>query len=245
VGKVANGVTAFVEDLEGADSIGAVFDLVDAELRSRGFDRFAYLIINPPDGPHEPLYIGSYPEEWAEHYRLRDYVNIDPVMSAATATIAPFAWKELYAFHPSESRPRRMLDEAGEFGLRNGMTIPVHGPARAFATFNVATSVGPLETEELWRVHKFDLHLVALNSHEKIIKTAFAETGRGPAQLSPRERECLLWTARGKTAWEISVVLGLSRDTVLHYLRSANQKLGVYSKTHAVVKAIITGLIVP
>jgi len=242
---VANGVTAFVEDLEGAHDIGAIFDLVDTELRSRGFDRFAYLILHPPEGPHDPLYIGSYPEDWTEHYVIRDYVNIDPVMAAATATTSPFTWQELYASHPSESRPRLMLDEAGEFGLRNGMTIPVHGPARAFATFNVATSVGPVETEELWKVHKFDLHLVALNSHEKIIKTAFAETKRSPTHLSPRERECLLWTARGKTAWEISVVLSLSQDTVLHYLRSANEKLGVYSKTHAVVKAIITGLIVP
>jgi DNA-binding CsgD family transcriptional regulator len=138
-----------------------------------------------------------------------------------------------------------MLDEAGDFGLRNGMTIPVHGPAHAFATFNVSASVSPAESEELWNLHKYDLHIIALHSHEEIIKAAYAEARRKPVHLTPRERECLLWTSRGKTAWEISVILGLSQDTVLHYLRSANEKLRVCNKTHAVVKAIITGLIVP
>ena len=125
------------------------------------------------------------------------------------------------------------------------MTIPVHGPARAFATFNIAASAGPAETAELWNHHKYDLHIIALHSHEGIIKAAYAEARSAPVHLSPRERECLLWTSRGKTAWEISVILGISQDTVLHYLRCANDKLGVNNKTHAVVKAIYTGLIVP
>lgn len=242
---MSGGVASFIEKLGSAGDVSAIYDLVDAELQSRGFDSFAYLILQPPDGPLEPLYIGSYREDWSEHYLAQDYVNIDPVMSTAANTVAPFTWADLYGRQPGKSRQRQMLDEAGDFGLRNGMTIPVHGPARAFATFNIAASLGPAETAEIWNRHKYDLHIIALNSHEQIIKAAYAEAKRAPARLSPRERECLLWTSRGKTAWEISVILGLSQDTVLHYLRSANEKLGVCNKTHAVVKAIITGLIVP
>ncbi|MDH5555819.1 MAG: LuxR family transcriptional regulator [Alphaproteobacteria bacterium] len=242
---MAGSVAAFVEKLGAAGDVGAIHTLVETELQSRGFDRFAYLILQPPEGPHEPVYIGSYPADWTEHYIARDYVNVDPVMATATETIAPFAWKDLYKLQPSDSRQRLMLDEAGDFGLRNGMTIPVHGPARAFATFNIAASVSPAESEELWNTHKFDIHIIALHSHEEIIKAAYAEARRKPVHLAPRERECLLWTSRGKTAWEISMILGLSQDTVLHYLRTANGKLGVCNKTHAVVKAIITGLIVP
>lgn len=240
-GEVAN----FIERLESADGVSVIYDMVDAELRSRGFDQFAYLILQPPDGPLEPLYIGSYRSDWSEHYLTQDYVNVDPVMSTAANTVAPFTWTDLYHRQAGKSRQRQMLDEAGDFGLRNGMTIPVHGPARAFATFNVATSVGAAETAELWSRHKYDLHIIALHSHEHIIRAAYAEQKRAPAHLSPRERECLLWTSRGKTAWEISIILGISQDTVLHYLRCANEKLGVNNKTHAVVQAIITGLIVP
>lgn len=242
---MATAIATFIEKLEAAEEVSAIHDLVEAELNTRGFDRFAYLILQPPEGPLEPLYLGTYPQDWSEHYLVRDYVNIDPVMSAAAGTITPFTWNDLYSRQPSNSRQRQMLDEAGDFGLRNGMTIPVHGPARAFATFNISASLGPVATAELWNAQKYELHLIALNSHEQIIKAAFAEAKRAPAHLSPRERECLLWTARGKTAWEISIILGLSQDTVLHYLRGANERLGVCNKTHAVVKAIITGLIVP
>lgn len=64
-------------------------------------------------------------------------------------------------------------------------------------------------------------------------------------ELSPREREALLWSARGKTAWETAQILSLSKRTVETHLASATKKLGAVSCTHAVVKALLQGLIVP
>ncbi|WP_274609093.1 helix-turn-helix domain-containing protein [Mesorhizobium sp. L-8-10] len=61
--------------------------------------------------------------------------------------------------------------------------------------------------------------------------------------LSPRERECLRWVAEGKTAWETSVILGLSVSTVRCYLESARHKLGATCNTHAVAKAIKADLL--
>ena len=40
-------------------------------------------------------------------------------------------------------------------------------------------------------------------------------------------------------------ILSISQDTVVQYLKSAQRKFGVYKKTHAVVKAILLGLITP
>jgi hypothetical protein len=31
--------------------------------------------------------------------------------------------------------------------------------------------------------------------------------------LTPREKECMLWTLRGKTAWETGAILGISQET--------------------------------
>ncbi|MBX2881042.1 MAG: LuxR C-terminal-related transcriptional regulator, partial [Granulosicoccus sp.] len=33
-------------------------------------------------------------------------------------------------------------------------------------------------------------------------------------ELSAREAECLTWTAKGKTSWEIAVILGIAESTV-------------------------------
>ena len=60
--------------------------------------------------------------------------------------------------------------------------------------------------------------------------------------LTSREVECLLWTAHGKTAWEISVILKISEATVNYHLKNAMRKLGVHSKAHAVAKTLILGL---
>lgn len=62
-------------------------------------------------------------------------------------------------------------------------------------------------------------------------------------QLSIRERECLTWTAEGKTSEEIAIILELSVHTVNHYLTSAARKLNAVNRLHAVARAMRLGLL--
>jgi DNA-binding CsgD family transcriptional regulator len=61
--------------------------------------------------------------------------------------------------------------------------------------------------------------------------------------LTARERECLRWSADGKTIWEISELLGIAERTVKKHIESATTQLGCVSKTHAVARAIRLQLI--
>jgi len=63
--------------------------------------------------------------------------------------------------------------------------------------------------------------------------------------LARRERETLTWAARGKTFSEIGEILGLSRRTVEFHLESARRKLGVPTRTQALIKAAVGQLIEP
>jgi DNA-binding CsgD family transcriptional regulator len=56
--------------------------------------------------------------------------------------------------------------------------------------------------------------------------------------LSPREFECLEWAARGKTAWEIGRILGISRRTAAFHLDNAKAKLGVGTICQAVARLV-------
>jgi DNA-binding CsgD family transcriptional regulator len=56
--------------------------------------------------------------------------------------------------------------------------------------------------------------------------------------LAPREYECLALAAKGKTAWETSVMLGISQRTVVDYLERAKRKLGVFSIAEAVARFV-------
>ena len=65
-----------------------------------------------------------------------------------------------------------------------------------------------------------------------------------PRKLTPREVEVMAWTARGKTCGEISIVLGISEDTVKAHIEKVRKKLRAKNKTHAIVLAIKHGLII-
>jgi DNA-binding CsgD family transcriptional regulator len=49
--------------------------------------------------------------------------------------------------------------------------------------------------------------------------------------FSPREKACIHWLLRGRTAQQIAWELGLSKRTVEHYIENAKGKLGCQSKT--------------
>jgi LuxR family transcriptional activator of bioluminescence operon len=61
--------------------------------------------------------------------------------------------------------------------------------------------------------------------------------------LSGRELQCLEWVSRGKTSWEIGVILSLSERTVNFHLLNASRKLNVYGRQAAVAQAIRLGFL--
>lgn len=62
-------------------------------------------------------------------------------------------------------------------------------------------------------------------------------------KLTKREMDVLSWTAHGKTAWEVSVILGMSEKTVNFHLGNTMRKLGVNSKHQAVIKYMAAGIL--
>ncbi len=61
--------------------------------------------------------------------------------------------------------------------------------------------------------------------------------------VSSRELDCLRWVAAGKSAWEASVILGISERTVRFHLNSAREKLDCATTTQAVAKVVAQKLI--
>jgi DNA-binding NarL/FixJ family response regulator len=61
--------------------------------------------------------------------------------------------------------------------------------------------------------------------------------------LSRREQEILLLLAEGKTEAEIAAALVLSPKTVATHIQNTLRKLGVHSRTQAVVAAYRDGLV--
>jgi len=70
-----------------------------------------------------------------------------------------------------------------------------------------------------------------------IFPTNFRKYLVSPLQtLTVREKECLLWSAEGKTSLETSVILNITESTINFHLKNVIKKLDCMNKTQAVQK---------
>ena len=65
------------------------------------------------------------------------------------------------------------------------------------------------------------------------------------ARLSPRERQVLNYITKGFSYEEIGVLMGVSRNTVLSFVRRIYAKLKVRSQLEAIYEARVQGLLAP
>jgi LuxR family transcriptional activator of conjugal transfer of Ti plasmids len=193
---------------------------------------FAYLAL-PPFPQERPQLISSYPTEWTSHYLESRYQKIDPVIQNVLASPEPFKWGFDLSKTSYSALQQQMLDEASQFGIRFGFTIPIHDGRSPIAALTFASDQrnGPFETciARQSRV----LQLMALYFHAHVRRKSRSQYEAMRSLLSVREYECLDWAAQGKTAWEIGQIIGISRHTAASYLRSAKEKLGVRTVVQA------------
>lgn len=87
------------------------------------------------------------------------------------------------------------------------------------------------------------LQLVGAFAFEAARRMQRMRIAPGPVRLTDRQRECVMWAARGKSDWEISRILGISQDTVIEHLRHARERYGVGKRTLLAIHALFDGTI--
>lgn len=214
---------------------GQIPTLLAKLVRIYGLRSVAYLGVGLTDRLEAAPYLAvTYSSEWVEHYKAERFVDVDPVVQVGLRRMLPIDWAE---FDRGSEKVRRLFGEASEFGLgRRGISLPVHGRHGDRALLSITSDAAERDWQQLRLAYSRDFQLLVLHMHQAILRLV----GGWPiehASLSPRERECLLWIAEGKTYWETAVILGLSEHTVRCYLESARHKLGAANTTHAVTKA--------
>jgi LuxR family transcriptional regulator, quorum-sensing system regulator BjaR1 len=219
-----------------------------SELRSSGriFGYDTFLMGRVPQSLTQNLLdcatLSGWPLGWQQRYHAERFVHIDPVIRHIRRSIDPFLWREALDA-PGRHDGRIVLEEARAFGLVEGFCVPLHhvGGGESGLSFG-GERLAPSDDE------RTALHLIgiyALSAAREILRQA-ASANDDPhvaAQLSGREIECLRWSAAGKTAWEISVILSISSRTVEQYLNSAARKLNAVSRIQTVAEALRRGII--
>jgi len=169
--------------------------------------------------------------EWFKRYAKQGHFRYDPCVARSRLTSRPFLWRELDRKRMA-NRARLVMDEATEFGLKDGMCVPIHLPLAGPGVVTAASDRIELPADTLPLVEALCVHafrsLAGLEDHS---------TG-DIAPLTPREREVLQWSAAGKTAEDIGVILGLTKNTVESHHRHIREKLDAINLVHAVSKAV-------
>ena len=196
---------------------------------------FAYLSL-PSRRGDPPKLISTYPMAWTDHYLRERYERVDPVIVEALASPEPFEWGQEFASQRLSKAQYALLDEAAQFGIRCGFTVPIHDPRGPIAAVTFATDERRPQFQRCIERHRAVLQLMAMYFHAHARRRLSVDRVVDGIALSPREFECLQWAAGGKSAWEIGRILSISRRTAAFHLDNAKTKLGVHSICQAVAR---------
>lgn len=233
-----------LERFSAASSIDDITSLLRGHATDLGFDSFVYALRMPTHfSDAKVVMLNGYPDGWVGHYFDQALYDDDPVMAHCANHIVPVQWHDLKL--PRASAGERMMNEAGEFGLKSGITMPIHSPFGELGVLSFAVN-RPVETASEITQHALPcVQMLASYVHEAVRRLSVSVDGTIRPQLTPRESECLRWVADGKTSWEIGQLLTMSESTVTFHLNNAMQKLDVCNRQHAVARATLQGLIRP
>jgi LuxR family transcriptional regulator, activator of conjugal transfer of Ti plasmids len=205
---------------------------------------FAYLSVQHGPGAN-PRLISNYPSAWTEHYLQSHYERFDPVIIRALDRLEPFEWGLDVGSTNRSTAQRQLFAEAAKFGIRYGLTVPIHDNRGPVAAVTFAADKRRPKFERSISEHARVLQLMATYFHAHVRRKLIPDRIVDGVALSPRELECLEWAAQGKTAWETGRILGISRHTAATYLETAKTKLGVRTIVQAVARLTASKLIVP
>lgn len=237
----------FLDDLKQfskANSIDEITALCRFHAEQLGFDNFIYALRIPTQfSEARIIMIKGYPDEWLTHYFERAFYDNDPVIDYCSKSLIPIQWHDLQI--EKASLRERVMNEATEFGLKTGISMPVHSPRGEFGIFSLSVNSRLIAAQEITVQAIPYVQIMASYLHEALCRVIGMANSIEKPLLTDREKECLRLTADGKTSWEIGQLLNLSERTANFHINNAMIKLDVSNRQHAVAKSILQGLINP
>jgi DNA-binding CsgD family transcriptional regulator len=229
----------FIEKLHRSRTLGELNDCVVSLRDILNVEHVVYHSVNSTGEQYAAL---TYTPEWVERYLERDYARIDPVVQSCYRRFRPVEWKEL---DWSGKSARSFLGEAMDSGVGNqGFSVPIRGPSGQFALFSISDRV----KDETWAryasEHTTELILISHYINQKALELERGSDILEQPSLSPRETDALTLLAQGYSRAQAAEILSISEHTLRVYIESARFKLAASNTTHAVARAVMSGLLI-
>jgi len=227
-----------------ASSVEEITALCRSHCKQLGFDSFVYALRIPTQFTEaRVIMLKGYPDAWLDHYWENGYAASDPAVIYCGKQIVPIEWHGL--MYEKQSLNAQVMNEAADFGLKSGLSMPIHSPHGELGILSLALDRNDAGARKITRHALPYAQMLAAHIHEAVRRILVSPDIEKPQELTAREAECLRWAADGKTSWEIAQLLSMSERTANFHLNNAMIKLDVCNRQHAVAKAVLRGLINP
>lgn len=232
----------FLRDVTETTSENELAEALGAAARDMGFSYFALTHhVDIRQSRHKAIRLHNYPADWADYYDENNLGVSDPVHRASHVTSVGFAWSEIPRMIALTAHDEKMLLKGRDKGLGDGFTVPANVPGEANGSCSFANPRGAsIRAEELPLAQL--VGGFAFEAARRLWRVRNLSSASLP-RLTDRQRECLLWMARGKSDWEISRILGIQHETVVRHLKQARERYGVGKRTMLAVQALFDGSI--
>ena len=223
--------------------------VVTSIVKSLGFDTFMYgLSTAQRPGQDSVMYtFTTAPREWAMRWDQAAYVEVDPRIQYAFESTLPFFWDQL-GERGKSARLDQFLDDACTYGQCSGVSfvVPDRDLASVVIGFNSSRPIIDEQRRSLIDANLGTMVTFGYYFHELFMKE-IVHVGMPShfvgAPLSPRERQCLTYAARGLTTEDIASKLGIKPRTAQFHFDSIRTKLAVATRQEAVARAMQRRLI--
>lgn len=199
-----------------------------------------YLGLNIPFGAQRRRFVHcAYSDARIRQCASHDALSPDRLDALALALRQPLDWGELPGLPEAEAL--LLLMGARQEGLRI-LSLPLRPLAGEHGLLCLTTALMNGEWASQKDLLMREFQVLGNYLHQHILRIHGHDAGKDML-ISARELDCLKWMAAGKTAWEASVILGISERTVRFHLNAAREKLDCMTTTQAVAKAVSQQLI--
>lgn len=226
-----------VEAAGDADELAEALLAITLEL---GFQYFALShhvdIVTAGDSA---IRVHNYPAQWADYYDAQALGVSDPVHRASHVTSVGFRWSQMERMIPLTSRDRTILALGREQGIGDGFTVPANVPGEARGSCSFASEAGRAIEERMLPVAQL-AGAFAFEAARRLWSARGHRHSDDP-QLTDRQRDCVMWVARGKGDWEIGRILGVSEETVARHVKQACARYGVNKRTLLAIRTLFDG----
>ncbi len=250
-GNFSTSVQDFAERLQRARTLDTSWQTITEGFSALGIEYLIYMFIRPTAPQDNALVRTKLPNYWVDYYRDADLARRDPFLKtcitfAPTRTGPAYLDDHVLSGRLNEEEQTFIL-EAGETGFTSGFSSPVRlQNSGHFGGWNFGTRMPRPVFEKHLGAYCERLQLMGFFAHEALQRMAHPnDDTQVRKELTERERECMLWLARGLRTAEIADRLNIAAVTVDLHFKRVRTKLAAATREEALAKAILSGEILP